>query len=1547
MKKNNCFFTVTLLILLTLITQTFTQTAQYGFYDKFYTGILDNGLEHNYNNFSGLNLNLWCHYNNWWDPNPNLHGVDNGWTDWEPNDFLLANLSQYSNTISGILSTNSGKNLRTIMDRVKIDRLCYGQRSEYQCEVNNLNPYYNFYAWANHDSNVSQDYTEYPESGATVHGRRSILGVHQSGLVCENLIANREQVNIRPFSHYYTTDKDNNFYIKPRIKIPVGLPDNTEICKIIIYNWNGPSNPNNKILEVTLKARNFKVDNGGNNYLGGYIEEYNFTQDPGTNLIIDNLTAGINKFNPGNIGITEPVCNVDIQVEWLENCDMWIDYVRVDDDVANDLFGTGAAHNTYLEWLQWEADLAESGSDNALKFCVEEFEMNNMPCIAYVNRKLKENSDGKFGLVADINIGEFYWLHRRNLYVGVPQMTPNYIKHTVIDYADLDEFYTFSYPLQGSVGIIPVTDENGRSWPGPSKIPYTLPVSTPNSIGSGILAQSVPVNEYEQWLQGYLDDDELVENFRFTPTMKWADETSRLCNKPFINIVQSHLWCTPNNDQHTSYYMQREPTNEELKMLSYLPVTYGAKGQFYFWWSGWADIGNVNGYGRGFTGSNTSYSGSTLRDDNIYGQWQGGAGTSKMETVGEINNNLNAWSSHLMSFDNTNRRSYIYRLTDERNNCLSETYFNDIKTYPPDNTLSQNPSAVADSPENTYLQASVFKKPDEPRTSYFMIVNRRCSPFRPEINTDGGRRNVKVKFDNNTTWGTWKIFDIGDPAGTPITFNRNNSQFVDLGWFMPGEGKLYKLAPVLVIGGELAGDENILGESFTCEAPVYNNGFNITIGANTTIHFNDSSKFVMNGGVFTVGDQNTSAPQNITSDAVTGNSWRGHSFTNCEVKIYGATFTGLANDTTYAVNIVDCPVVDIRNSTFNTNSSLKGGVNAVFFSDPNNEISLSNIYIGANTFNSSGSTIPTVNISSYAGETTPLIIENNTFNEGNTAIFLSGITGGAIKGNSITDSFIGINALTSSIDIKSNTISSTVNNAIGIFAAGGSELKMNNAGSKTLGGLNDFSNSGTAANNIVVDGSVFLLDGGQNIFNITDDQSSKHLYGYFPQFTQGPFDETNNCFKLNSSPVDPPYNVVTSGFQGSQITFNFTPFLSGCEANESGDGFAINLGDGIYDTIYSEGSGSGGSQKNIPLSRGVTRETGRGVFTISTAKQLYDSISVLMRYRNYTQARTKCLDLINAYPDSIQSMNVVSKLFLSTVASDTSYNAVNELKTYYENLILNHSGNLSLVKRANYYILKCKVRMHEYSQALAGFQQIINENPYSYEGLIARWDYMATSLLIQGQGGAFSSIDNDQLAMSNYDIYGDDEKSPFTKEQRQDIRKSINTAIEISKTEDDRKIKSLEDRSELGDVNASKELTQMLTLKQVIKTDRPKSIIEHVRIVSEDIRKVFGSNTSSKGNETKNIPLVFRLSQNYPNPFNPVTKINYDLPKDSKVKIVIYDILGREVKRLVNSELKTAGSYIVDFNASNFASGVYFYRIEAEEPNGNKFVDSKKMVLLK
>lgn len=94
------------------------------------------------------------------------------------------------------------------------------------------------------------------------------------------------------------------------------------------------------------------------------------------------------------------------------------------------------------------------------------------------------------------------------------------------------------------------------------------------------------------------------------------------------------------------------------------------------------------------------------------------------------------------------------------------------------------------------------------------------------------------------------------------------------------------------------------------------------------------------------------------------------------------------------------------------------------------------------------------------------------------------------------------------------------------------------------------------------------------------------------------------------------------------------------------------------------------------------------------------------------------------------------------------------------------------------------------------------------------------------------------------------------------------------------------------------------------------------------------------------LPKEYQLSQNYPNPFNPVTKIKYALPYASNVTLKVYDILGREVISLVN-EFKAAGSYIVEFNGKNYASGVYFYRIEAEGQNGRKYVERKKMVLVK
>jgi hypothetical protein len=98
-----------------------------------------------------------------------------------------------------------------------------------------------------------------------------------------------------------------------------------------------------------------------------------------------------------------------------------------------------------------------------------------------------------------------------------------------------------------------------------------------------------------------------------------------------------------------------------------------------------------------------------------------------------------------------------------------------------------------------------------------------------------------------------------------------------------------------------------------------------------------------------------------------------------------------------------------------------------------------------------------------------------------------------------------------------------------------------------------------------------------------------------------------------------------------------------------------------------------------------------------------------------------------------------------------------------------------------------------------------------------------------------------------------------------------------------------------------------------------------------------------------NLPEIFVLEQNYPNPFNPSTKIKYSVPavtanevKQSQfVVLSVYDILGNEVTKLVNEE-KLAGSYEVEFNASTFTSGVYFYQLKA-----GSLLETKKMSLLK
>ena len=85
----------------------------------------------------------------------------------------------------------------------------------------------------------------------------------------------------------------------------------------------------------------------------------------------------------------------------------------------------------------------------------------------------------------------------------------------------------------------------------------------------------------------------------------------------------------------------------------------------------------------------------------------------------------------------------------------------------------------------------------------------------------------------------------------------------------------------------------------------------------------------------------------------------------------------------------------------------------------------------------------------------------------------------------------------------------------------------------------------------------------------------------------------------------------------------------------------------------------------------------------------------------------------------------------------------------------------------------------------------------------------------------------------------------------------------------------------------------------------------------------------------------FKLNQNYPNPFNPSTTIEFDLPKSSEVSLKVYNILGEEVATLLSGSL-LSGSHSVEWDASNLASGVYLYRLQAGD-----YVETRKMVVMK
>lgn len=143
------------------------------------------------------------------------------------------------------------------------------------------------------------------------------------------------------------------------------------------------------------------------------------------------------------------------------------------------------------------------------------------------------------------------------------------------------------------------------------------------------------------------------------------------------------------------------------------------------------------------------------------------------------------------------------------------------------------------------------------------------------------------------------------------------------------------------------------------------------------------------------------------------------------------------------------------------------------------------------------------------------------------------------------------------------------------------------------------------------------------------------------------------------------------------------------------------------------------------------------------------------------------------------------------------------------------------------------------------------------------------------------------------------------------------------------------------------------TILQLSPLEANRRIFWHVSAVNEQGASAYSEAASFQtGDQITSVEdyggslVKYTLSQNYPNPFNFETKICFEIKTKSKVIIKIYDILGRDIFTLCN-EFKQAGSHEIKWNAENFSTGIYFYKMEVAGINGRHFSEMKKCVLMK
>ncbi len=1550
MKTIKLSFLLLVFLLLTFIHISDIQSQ--GIKNKFYVGFQGAGLyTEYYQQYRNLNVNStldWgveSDYQDAYSPIRLYGGFFDSLFTRNPNNpgdpfHLLAN--GYMNSLRNVMQlflsgVDPGKSIVKYRT-VKVVRPAFGQRSNYQAEdIGTWNTRYPGYGYMHHDNNCGTNYNEHWR-GESVSGRNVQVGRDNTGYIVDSLFENGEQSSVISRKDYGTahysdvkyygqngnTEAPYKWFVKPRMRIDTAIAhnpnyQNTLVATMEIYRYDG-----NKIKDVPILVKNFFHPDSV--YNGIYVENYYFAI--GTDLTItgEQLCVGADSTNYYS---DEWSSKVDYRVKWNGLVNVWLDYVRLDDEWAHYLFTENLTTEMQDNQNRWKFhNKLKSEVENLVGtpgfsyFYFDEFYYNNIECLAKVNDLVKQYSTA---------MG-----HPTSMIIQAGSRSPDLKKEPSVG-DQLNTLQSKGLMTDGFVfDMYPVYMD--------TPFPSNLNIVNQTYINSIFYTHASSVNQYNDHINTIISGDWYLNPFRQAGSILKSSTT----NPIFISTVQmqsietnaKYTNCVPNTN---GYEFRREPTNEEINVQAYLMLCYGAKQIDFYNHTTVNDIcaSGEELYDWGVT-EVTHTQQNDVRDpriSNYYGQ-------NKFQNSADLNAKLLKIGRYMydsLGLKFNDSRTFIRE-------GLSGTYIDDIQSF---SGTTQDPISPVD---RRYWHFGFFNQnmTTEPNTysKYLIAVNKSLTPV---ANGQGDVKELRIKFKASDLpiFNNWVIIN---PITNEVlgTFDKNAGTFASAGTFQPGEGKLLKITPVMMAGGNLISNESFSNIVFDCNGSVSGSNKNITIGEGVKINFKDSCGIFMSGGTFKCGSIAESlAPQkSVNFYSQNGMQWAGLSFMGTDTVIIQNTelkdIKALPEfNEGYGIELVNVKHINIDGTNlYNINSSA-AGIHVYYAT---NLYMNPSINITSNTIKISTDANDGINITPYSWLTvTGYIYGNKIINTssggGRNGIYAFDLVGTPIKNNYIENFAYGTFTWYSSLDLYQNTVDTkNISNGWDLYGIV-SEYNLSNAYESRLGGSNVLTTLDGRC--VSLDAMDLNISDGNNIFQIND-SLGYHLRGYYPTSDLGELNAKNNCFKIGTNSIDESAIRRLVTWSNGTTNVNFA-FGSNCASSPNYCDYY--LGGNSKDTVWIEcAGGMGGGQKgNLETEMYSAPQE-------NTYKLLYDSLSINMRKKQYDLASQKCIALLDNYADSVKTLNVVDKLYYTALAR----NKVSELKSYYESFIQSHPNNSKLIQRMFYYIQKSKAKLEQYESAMQGFQTIMNQFPTSFEGLAAKWDYMATQLLdsLHGHGGGEKDIVNEELLSEEQshailvnlvnDPLDKYDHKKFTKEDRKVIVNNIVNAFEDQKLIDTKKFKELEVKVIKNEANVMerKEFKTKSQLKEVVKPQNVSTITQHMNAVQGDIKKVFevGKNTKPVDDKlTSVIPFEYKLNQNYPNPFNPTTKINYELKNTDFVSLKIYDLLGREIAELVN-ETKDAGRYTVDFNASKYmmASGIYFYRIKAGE-----FVDTKRMVLIK